>query len=129
LLVTGGIFQALVAIMHVGMFFGISKDPALPAATKPLLYIFNSAVLATVLFFTYASFFRRRELIQTGLGRATCLFIGAFYVQRGLVDAVVNAVNPVFLGLLCLVAAFYFLAPFSDQSASQSTFRSGLKRL
>ncbi|RPI19335.1 MAG: hypothetical protein EHM61_28380 [Acidobacteria bacterium] len=117
LLVIGGVFQALFAIMHVGMFFGISRDPALPAAMKPLLYIFNAAVLATVLFFAYASFFRRRELLETGLGRVTCLFIGAFYVQRALVDTMVNSVNTVFLGLLSLVAAFYLLAPFTPRRA------------
>jgi hypothetical protein len=110
LLFIGGVFQALAVALHVVMFFGISKSPE---ATRPLLYIFNGAVLATVIFFAYVSFFRRRELIQTGLGRATCLFIGVFYLQRGLVEVVASGLNPASLSLLCLVAALYVIAPFT----------------
>ncbi len=119
LLFIGGVFQMLAVALHVVMFFGISRAPAseLTAAIKPLLYIFNAAVLAMVLFFAYVSFFRRKELIQTGLGRATCLFIAIFYIQRALVEVAVRGVVSPFLGLLCLVAAFYLLPPFTSHAA------------
>ncbi len=119
LLLIGGVFQVLAAALHVVMFFGFARATDLPAAITPLLYIFNAAVLAVVLFFAYVSFFRRKELIQTGLGRVTCLFIGVFYLQRGLVEVAVVGVNPRSLGLLCLIAALYFLAPFTPQTAGE----------
>jgi len=123
LLLIGGVFQILVIALHVAMFFGIAKAPGadLPAVIKPLLHIFNAAVTAVVLFFAYVSLFRRRELVQTGLGRATCLFIGVFYLQRGLVEVVVRGVSPTSLSLLCLIAAFYFLAPFIPHPAANRT--------
>jgi len=85
----------LAAALHVAMFLGFSRASDLPAAIIPLLYLFNAAVLATVLFFAYVSFFRRGDLLRTGLGRATCLFIGLFYIQRGLVEVLVSGVNRV----------------------------------
>jgi len=56
-------------------------------------------------------------LIQTGLGRATCLFIGIFYIQRALVEVVVRGAVSPFLGVLCLVAAFYLLPLFTSHAA------------
>lgn len=116
LLLVGGVFQILAVAVHVFMFFGISKSPDMPGAIRPLLYIFNGAVLTVVLFFAYVSFFRRRELLQTALGRATCIFIGVFYLQRGLVEAVVSGVHPTSLSLFCLIAALYVLAPFTPHA-------------
>jgi hypothetical membrane protein len=119
LLLIGGVFQILAGALHVAMFFGISKAPAsdLPAAIKPLLHIFNAAVLVTVLFFAYVSFFRRKDLIQTALGRAICLFIGVFYMQRALVEVAVRGVALTSLGLLSLIAVLYFLAVFTPHRA------------
>jgi len=55
--------------------------------------------------------------MQPGIGRGTCLFIGLFSIQRVLVDAVLRTPEPLFLGLLCLIAALYLLAPFMPQRA------------
>ena len=119
LLIVGGVAQALVVALHVAMFFGISSAPDIPDAMRPSLYIFNAAVLAMVIFFAYVSFFRRSELLQTGLGRATCLFIGGFYLQRGLVEVWVRGVDPVSFGLLCLIAALYLVAPLTPRPAAR----------
>jgi len=130
LLIVGGVFQALIVALHVWMFFNISSARDLPDAIKPLLHIFNAAVLATVIFCAYVSLFRRRELIETGLSRAICMFIGIFYLQRGLVEAVVRGVAPASLGVLCLIAALYLIAPFASRrtgrpAALETAFQAG----
>jgi hypothetical protein len=110
LLVVGGVMQILAAAIHVAMFFGLSKAPQMPEGIKPLLYIFNAAVLTVVLFFTYVSLFRRRELIETPMGHAVCWFAALFYVQRGLMGALVHGPNPMDLGIMLAVAALYAIA-------------------
>jgi len=130
LLIVGGVFQVLIVALHVSMFFGISRAPDLPGDIRPLLHIFNAAVLTVVIFCAYVSFFQRRELIQTGLGRATCLFIGVFYLQRGLVEVVVRGIHPASLAPLCLIAALYFIAPFAPRHArgpetAETAFQAG----
>ena len=107
LLIAAGVVQVLVTVLHVGIFFGIASSTELTEANKVMAHIFNAAVTVTVAFFAYVSLFRRRELLATGLGRATCLFMGVFYLQRGLVEVVVRGFNPVSFGLLVAIAALY----------------------
>jgi hypothetical protein len=110
LLIIGGIVQVLVVALHVTMFFSLARAKEIPVGLKPTLCIFNAAVLTTVLFFAYVSFFRRRELIETVFGRAVASFIAVFYVQRGLTEVLVNGVHPVSLGMMLAIAALYAVA-------------------
>lgn len=107
LLIVGGVVQILVVALHVAMFFGLARATEVPGALKPLLYIFNAAVLTIVVFFAYVSLFRRKELIETPLGRAVCWLVVLFYVQRGLTSALVRGVRPADLAPMLLIAALY----------------------
>jgi hypothetical protein len=113
LLTIGGVVQLLVLALHVTMFFGIASAAALPADVKPTLHIFNAAVATLVAFIAYVSLFRKRELLTTGLGRAVCLFVGFFYLQRAVVEVVVRKLDPIFFPILCAVAALYAVAAFA----------------
>ena len=86
LLFVGGIFQVLIILLHIGMFFGIASAAELAAYAKQSLIIFNASVLTAAAFATYVSLFHRSELIGTGIGRVICWFIAIFYLQRGLVE-------------------------------------------
>ncbi len=110
LLVIGGIVQVLIVALHVAMFFGLARASEVPAALKPSLYIFNAAVLTAVLFFAYVSFFRRRELIETPLGRAVGWFIAIFYAQRGILGAAIHGPSVFDLVILLAIAALYAIA-------------------
>lgn len=105
-----GVVQVPIIALHVAMFFGMAKATEIPVPLKPLLHIFNAAVLTTVIFFAYISLFRRRELLETPLGRAVCWFIAVFYLQRGLTEVVVSGFRPVTFGILLAVAALYAIA-------------------
>ncbi len=113
----GGIVQLLLVALHVFMFFGMARSAEIPAGLKPLLHIFNAAVLTVVLFFAYVSFFRRREMIETALGRAVGWFIVVFYVQRGLTEVVVRGLSPVNLGLMLAIAALYVVAAVPSRTS------------
>ena len=126
LLSIGGVVQVLLAGLHVFMFFGMERAKGIPSGLKPLLHIFNAAVLTVVLFFAYVSFFQRRALAETPLGRAVCWFIALFYLQRGLTELVVSGLNPIMLGAMLAIAALYAWAavpsraPLSTASVGQA---------
>jgi hypothetical protein len=110
LLVIGGVIQILIIALHISIYFGIASSPDLAASTKVSLHIFNSAVLATVVFFATVSLFRRRDLLGTNLGRIVSWFIAVFYLQRGFVELFLRGFNPVTLGLSIIIAALYAVA-------------------
>jgi hypothetical protein len=110
LLTTGGVIQLLITLLHVGIFFGISSSADLSPNAKITAHIFNAAVTAMVLFFAYVSFFHRRDLIETRLGRALGFFIAVFYLQRGLVEVFLRGSAPLNLGLSLAIAALYVAA-------------------
>jgi len=122
LLTVGGVAQILAAALHVTMFFGLARTTEIPAALKPLLNIFNAAVLTAVLFFAYVSFFRRRELIETPLGRAVAWFVALFYLQRGLVEVLVSGLHPASLGVMLTIAALYAVSAAPSRSARVTAF-------
>ncbi len=115
LLIAGGVFQILFVAVHIAMFFGLAKANEVPQGVKPLMHIFNAAVLAVVLFFAYISLLRRRDLAETSMGRAVCWFIALFYLQRGVVAAIVQPFNPVDFGVMMAVATIYGLAAYSSK--------------
>ncbi len=122
LLAVGGVFQLFFSAVHVGMFFGIAAVAGLSPAARTTAYLFNAAVLTTVLFFAFVSFAHWRDLLATRLGRTVAGFIVLFYLQRGLVELFISGLNPVILGLCLVVALLYaatvFTAPGRRHQAS-----------
>jgi hypothetical protein len=110
LLVVGGVFQILIVLLHIGIFFGIASSATMPANDKISAYIFNAAVTVTVIFFGYVSLFRRKDLLNTKLGLIICLFISIFYLQRGVVELFLRGFEIFNLGLCIAIAAIYLVA-------------------
>ena len=100
------------SLLHIAIFWGIATNTELTSGSKITSYIFNSAVLITILFFTYVSIFKRSDLISTNLGKIICVFIALFYLQRGLVETYLRGINPVNLGLSILIAGLYIIPLF-----------------
>ncbi len=121
LLIVGGVIQILIAMLHVGIFFGISASSQLSANDKITSHIFNAAVLTTVLFFAYASLFQRKDLTKNVLGIAVFAFIAFFYLQRGLVELFLRGMDPVNLSLSLIIAGIYAIVAFrTKQELSMS---------
>lgn len=85
LLTISGILQALLALLHVTMFFGSATLVQLPENLKRSFPGFNAAVVMTVLGLAYLCLFKGRELVETSIGRAVCWFSALFYLQRSIV--------------------------------------------
>jgi hypothetical protein len=115
LLTIAGVVQILIIALHVAMFFGMARATEIPGPLKPLLHIFNAAVLTTVIFFAYVSLFRRKELIETPLGHATCWFMALFYAQRGLTAAFLRGVQAVDLVPMVVIAALYVIPALPER--------------
>jgi hypothetical protein len=109
LLLIGGFIQVLIVFLHIGIFFGIASSTDLSATSKVSVHIFNAAVLATVMFFAYVSLFRRKEIIDTTLGKTVAVFIVIFYIQRALVEVFLRGVDWFILGLALAIAALYII--------------------
>lgn len=107
LLTIGAVVQILVLALHVAMFFGLSRTTEVPDSVKGSLYIFNAAVATAVAFFAYVSLFRRRELMETPLGRVICGFVALFYLQRGVVGTLVRGFDPVDIVVFSAIAFLY----------------------
>ncbi len=107
LLAVGGVMQVLIALLHVTMFRGIALS-RLPADFKVTAQIFNAAVLTTVLFFAYVSFFEVRSLTQRRFGRAVLLFVAIFYLQRALVPLFLRGPELSLTLVVCLALALLY---------------------
>jgi len=109
-LTIGGVFQILLVVLHIFIFFGIASSTELGTDTKVSSHIFNAAVTVTVMFFAYISLLRKQDLLNTGFGRIVCWFIAIFYLQRGFVEALLRGFDIVNLGLCLVIAALYIIA-------------------
>ncbi len=115
ILMIGGIFQILIIALHVWIFFGIASSSQIPDNFKVTAYIFNAAVTATVIFFAYVSFFNSKDLSGTKLGQVVCIFIAAFYLQRGIVELFLRGFDIVTLILSIIIAAIYIVPIFPSK--------------
>ncbi len=109
LLITGGVLQTLLAIFHI--YLGIliyGNDKNLSPEVQDLLQIFNSVTLVTIIFFAYVSFFHRKKIQDTKLGKAVLLLICSFYFIRGLIEPVMNEPNYFILFFGVVIGLLYF---------------------
>ncbi len=81
LLIAGGVLNMLFFALHVSMFYGLSHS-ALSSELRGLLEAFNLAGSMTILFFAWVSFFNRRELIESRLGRTVVVLTALYYLAR-----------------------------------------------
>ncbi len=115
LLLVGGIFQVLIVLLHVGMFFGVSSASGLAEYTKQSLIIFNATVLTAVAFAAYVSLFHRHEMLGTTIGRVICWFIAILYIQRGIVGIFLRGFDWVDLGFAVVLGVLYIGAALPEK--------------
>lgn len=110
LLVIGGVLNLVFGAYHVWLGRAIRASATLMPIDRGLLQIFNLGTTILALFFAYISFFHRRELVGTALGRTTLVFVFAFYLVR-LIDQLLflGFWWPIVVG--CVVTAVVYLIP------------------
>ncbi len=111
-----GIIQILIALLHISIIFGITRAPELAADAKITLHLLNAAVLTTVFYFAWVSFFQRAEMLGTKFGRGLAWFIAIFYLQRGIVELFIRGFNPAMFGLAVVIAAMYIVIALPAKS-------------
>jgi len=110
LLALGGVLNLVFGAYQVWLGRAIRASANLLPIDRGLLQIFNLGTTILVLFFAYVSFFHRRELVETGLGRTTLIFVFAFYLVRLIAQLLfLGFWLPVVVG--CAVTAVVYLVP------------------
>ena len=67
----------------------------------------DATVATAVLFFAYVSLFKRRELMETPLGRVVCGCVALFYLEGAVTGAVERGFDPVDLVVFSAIAFLY----------------------
>ncbi|MBN2172278.1 MAG: hypothetical protein JW819_13240 [Candidatus Krumholzibacteriota bacterium] len=110
LLVIGGVLNLVFGAYHVWLSRAIRASASLLPIDRGFLQIFNLGTTILVLFFAYVSFFHRRELVDTALGRTTLVFVFAFFLVRLVAQLLfLGFWLPIVAG--CAVTAALYLVP------------------
>lgn len=113
LLRVGGVWNAFFALFHGLSAYGIQRAPGLDPAVRALLQMLNAGVILVLVFAAFVSFARGRELLTTGIGRATSVLVALFYGVRAVEEIVLSpSFSPVIFGTCLLVAAVYTALTF-----------------
>lgn len=108
LLTVGGIVNVLFGLFHVFLGWQIQTVPALQPS-RGLLQALNVGGTLMILFLAYASLFQRREMLSTGLGRATQVLAILLYWTRAAEEFVLFSFTPVIF-VSCLAAGGIYAA-------------------
>lgn len=82
LLIAGGILNAVFFVFHIILGYQIHQLTNLPAPYRALMEALNLGGVLFLFFFSYASFFQGKELLQTGLGRAILALAAVLHLSR-----------------------------------------------
>lgn len=108
LLTVGGIINIVFGLFHVFLSQQIQTVPALQP-NRGLLQALNVGGTLMILFLAYASLFQRREMLSTGLGRATQILAILLYWTRAAEELVLFSFTPAIF-VSCLVAGGIYAA-------------------
>lgn len=117
LLLMGGGIHLLVALMHLALGQAFTQTETLRCLSQDIratVYTLNVHVAFTCLIFAYVSFFYRKELISTSLGRAVTASIGIFWILRAanqLIFYGVTAPDTPFWVVFCLIVSLFYMIP------------------
>jgi hypothetical protein len=111
LLFIGGILNGLFTVFHVLLGWQIHLTPGLSLQHRVLMQMLNVGGILMVAFATVVSLFYTRDLIGTGLGKATMILIALFYTSRAVEEVVLAPdFSPLIFGVCLIVAIVYGLA-------------------
>ena len=80
LLATGGVSQILFGLFHLWMSKGIQSLQGISSDVRATMQALNVGGTMLVFFCAYACLFHRDELLSTGLGKATIIFIALYHI-------------------------------------------------
>lgn len=124
LLLAGGILNAVVLLFHAFIGYKIHHLNQVVPPHRAIMEGLNAAVMIAILMFAYASFFHRKELLETGLGRVVLATVSLFYWSRGAEEFFLFKFTPATFALCALIGAIYtalLVAAIKDGCAAQRT--------
>jgi len=117
LLLIGGILNLFFSLLHLTLSKALNWNETLSCLTpdnQATVYILNAHLAFTCLVFAYLSFFHRKDLLTTGIGRAVTAAIGLFYVLRAINQVVyygLSAPGTLFGVVVFLLVSLFYVVP------------------
>ncbi len=116
LLITGGVFQALVALLHVVLIGWIENDLSLGITEREVMHMLNIAVMFSAGLLSYLSFRLMDSDLMTKIGSPVLLFIFVFYIVRGFEEFLFGQFSPISFGISMIISGIYLAAFFKARN-------------
>ena len=111
LLLIGGVMNGFFTIFHIWLGWQIQMLPDLLPDYKALMQMLNVGVVLIIALATFVSFYCRRDLLTTDLGKTTMILIALFYGTRAAEEIILApSFSPMIFGICLVVAMIYVLA-------------------
>ena len=110
LLVIGGGLNVLFGLLHIWLGWEFHHATHLSPDDRALMEMLNVGAILFVFFFAYASFFCRKELLSTALGKAVLVLILLTYLSRAIEEVILPPTFSIVIFAACLLVAGVYLA-------------------
>jgi len=110
MLLIGGVFQLLLGALHIFLSRQIQITPGIRPADRALMQALNIGGMLMIFFVAYVSFFCRRELMSTHVGRAVLVLVCLFYFARAIESPLLFGFEPTIF-VVCIVVGLLYLVP------------------
>lgn len=109
LLLAGGIVNTIFGLFHIWLGTAIQHSDKLTMEARSLLHAFNVFGTVAIFYFAYMSFFHRRELLETKLGKTVMSLVVFVYFSRALEEFILFDFSIVIFAS-CILAGGIYLA-------------------
>jgi hypothetical protein len=120
LLVIGGGLNVLFGLLHIWLGWEFHHATHLSPDDRALMEMLNVGAILFVFFFAYASFFYRKELLSTALGKAVLALILLMYLSRAAEEVILSPVFSAVIFAVCLLVAGVYLAAILWKGGSEA---------
>ena len=110
LLVIGGGLNVLFGLLHIWLGWQFHRATHLAPDDRALMEMLNVGAILFVFFFAYASFFCKREMLTTGLGKAVLVLILLMYLSRAIEEVILSPAFSIVIFATCLLVVGVYLA-------------------
>ncbi len=110
LLIIGGSFNVLFGLLHIWLGWEFHRAIHLSPDDRALMEMLNVDVALPIFFFAYASFFCKRDLLSTALGKAALVLILLFYLARAVEEMILAPAFSAAIFVACLLVAGVYAA-------------------
>ena len=96
LLLIGGVINLVFSLLHLTLGKALNWSETLSCLTpdnRATIYTLNAHLAFTCLVFAYLSLIHRKDMLNTGIGRAVTAAIGLFYVLRAVNQVIYNGLS------------------------------------